>query len=115
MGNVAPLLTDLLWSYSGQTPYSTVCVRLPLLTPEMRSPLYCPVMEWEPTASEDVVKVAWPEASMPVPRLVPPSENATVPVGVVARSQAALTVAARVTGCPNTEGFADELNTVLVK
>src|SRR5258707_3541594 len=88
-----------------------VSVVLPLKMPSL---LYWAVMEWEPTASEDVVKVAWPDASVPVPMPVAPSENVTVPVGVGARSHAALTVAVKVTDCPNTEGFADELNTVFV-
>jgi hypothetical protein len=47
-----------------------------------------------------------------MPRLLGPSENVIAPVGGL--SAAELTVAVKVTGCPNTEGFADELNEVFV-
>ena len=47
------------------------------------------------TEREDVVKVAMPPASVPVPMLAPPSRNVTVPVGVPAAGAVAATVAAR--------------------
>ena len=39
-------------------------------------------MLWVPTLSDAVEKVATPEARLPVPIDVEPSENVTVPVGV---------------------------------
>src|SRR5438128_11549180 len=63
-------------------------------------------MECAPTAREAVVSVAMPkESSAPVPRLVAPSRNVTVPVGMRAGE---LTVAVKVTGWPKVDGFAEE-------
>src|SRR5206468_2428738 len=50
-----------------------------------------------------------PAARVPVPMVVPPSLNVTVPVGVPAPGAVALTTAVKVTVWPNTEGFASEL------
>src|SRR5216683_2348335 len=69
-------------------------------------------MECAPTAREAVVSVAMPEeSSTPVPRLVAPSRNVTVPVGVPAGE---LTVAVKVTGWPNADGFAEDTRAVVV-
>src|SRR5438445_694456 len=69
-------------------------------------------MECEAAASEVVVKVAWPELRLPVPRVVAPSLKVTVPVGVPAPGATALTVAVNVTGWPNTVGVAEEMTDV---
>src|SRR5262245_10250605 len=45
------------------------------------SPLYCAVSEWLPTASEEIVKLAMPAASVPVPICTPPSNKLADPVG----------------------------------
>jgi hypothetical protein len=66
------------------------------------------------TDSEDVVKVVVPPMSVPVPRVVEASLNVTVPVGVPAPGATALTVAVKVTDCPKTDGFADEVALVVV-
>jgi hypothetical protein len=69
-------------------------------------------MEWDVTDRMEVVRVAWPLPSkVAVPRLVAPSKNSTVPVGVPVLE---LTVAVNVTDCPKTEGFADEARLVLL-
>src|SRR5207245_9834625 len=69
-------------------------------------------MECAPTAREAVVRVAMPEeSSVPVPRLVAPSRNVTVAVGVAA---GALTVAVKVNGWPKADGFAEDTRTVVV-
>lgn len=60
----------------------------------------------EPTESVDVENVAWPELSVPVPRVVAPSLKVTVPAGVPAPGATADTVAVNVTDWPKTEGFA---------
>jgi hypothetical protein len=69
-----------------------------------------------PAASDEVVIVAVPEASsVAVPIGEPPSENVTVPVGVTqVPGGFGLTVAVKVTGCPTTDGFAEEVTTVAV-
>ena len=60
----------------------TVCVNAAeVLATLLGSPPYFAVIEWLPTASEEVVKVAVPAASVPVPICVPPSKKVTVPVG----------------------------------
>jgi hypothetical protein len=53
------------------------------------------VIECEPTAKVDVVKVAVPPLSVPVPIDTPPSRNVTVPVAVLG-----VTVAVNVTAVP---------------
>src|SRR6266704_5010 len=69
-------------------------------------------MECAPTAREAVVSVAMPEeSSVPVPRLVAPSRNVTVPVGMPTGE---LTVAVKVTGWPKVDGFAEDTRAVVV-
>ena len=67
-----------------------------------------------PTVSAEVVKVAMPPLSVPVPMGLPLSTNVTVPVGVPAPGGPAETVAVNVTDWPKTEGFADEPTVVVV-
>ena len=50
-----------------------------------------------PTAKEDVVNVATPLLSVPVPMGLPPSRNVTVPVGVPVPGATGETVAVKVT------------------
>ena len=58
------------------------------------------------------MNVARPEgSSVPVPMLVAPSRNATVPVGV---APGELTLTLNVTACPSTDGFCEEPRTVVV-
>src|SRR5439155_18343149 len=97
-------------------PYFTVCVSLgDVLTLKFASPPYDAVIECEPTASVLVTNVAWPELSrVPVPRVLVPSLKVTVPVGVPAPGLFAVTVAVKVTACPDTEGLAEELTNVVV-
>jgi hypothetical protein len=68
---------------------------------------------WLPTARLEVLKltVVTPPAvlSVPRPRLVDPSENVTVPVGLAAAVLPGLltvTVTMKVTDCPETKGLA---------
>src|ERR1700680_876630 len=68
-------------------------------------------MEWIPLASVDVLKVALPAERAPVPMIVVPSLNVTVPVGV---PEVALTVAVKVTGWPKVDGFNEEARVVVV-
>ena len=59
----------------------------------------------DPALSVDVLKLALPLASVPVPSSVLPSLNFTVPVGVVV---AEVTVAVNFTVCPALEGFTED-------
>src|SRR5213080_4273274 len=97
-------------------PYFTVCVSLEEVLPlKLASPPYDALIEWEPTASVLVTNVAWPELfSVPVPRVLEPSLKVTVPVGVPAPGLFAATVAVKVTGCPNTDGWTEEVSPVVV-
>ena len=61
-----------------------------------------------------VLKVAIPPLRVPVPMGEPPSRKATLPVGVPAPGATTVTVAVRVTACPNTEGFWEEVTVVLL-
>src|SRR5437016_13823471 len=59
--------------------------------------------------------MAWPALSrVPVPRMVEPSLKVTAPVGVPAPGLFAITVAVNVTGCPNTDGWTEEVRPVVV-
>lgn len=73
------------------------------------SPLYCAVSEWLPTASEEIVKLAVPAASVPVPICVPLSNKLTDPVG-----ESPVTFTANCTGCPKLDGFCDDDIVVVV-
>ena len=70
------------------------------------------VMECDPTVRVDLVMIAWPLRSVPVPSEIVPFLKVTVPLGVP--EVAGLTVAVNVTDCPDTEGFAEETRLVVV-
>ena len=59
-------------------------------------------------------EVAEPELKLTVPREVEPSKNSTVPVAVPAPGETAATVAVKVIDSPKTEGFAEDVNAVVV-
>jgi len=67
------------------------------------------VIECEPVASVEMLNVAFPPLSAPVPSAVLPSVNVTVPVAVVG-----VTVAVKVTDEPYADGFADEISVTVV-
>jgi len=67
-----------------------------------------------PAAKAEVVNVAMPPLSVPVPMGLPPSKNVTVPVGVPDPGATGETVAVNVTGCPAVDGFSDEVTVVVV-
>jgi len=68
-------------------------------------------MEWLPTARAEVVKVAVPADSVPVPSTLAPSRKLTLPVGV---PPVPMTVAVNVTDCPERDGFGDDPRVVVV-
>jgi hypothetical protein len=67
-------------------------------------------MECAPTASVDVVSDAVPPLKATAPNGVAPSKNCTVPIG----PEDGLTVAVNVAGCPNVDGFRDDVSVVVV-
>ena len=70
-------------------------------------------MVFEPTASDEMDKVAVPDERIPVPIVVEPFLKVTVPVAVPAPGETAATVAVKVTDSPKTEGVV-EANVVVV-
>src|SRR5207247_204946 len=82
----------------------------PVLPVKFASPAYAALMVWLPKANDEVVKVATPLASVPVPiELIPSLKVTTSPSG-----GAAATVAVKVTDCPKTEGLSDDVTVVVV-
>ena len=75
------------------------------------SPPYAAVRLCVPGVRAEAWKAALPLASVPVPSVVVPSRNVTVPVG---EPDEELTVAVRVTACPISDGFADDVTAVLL-
>ena len=74
----------------------TVCVSVgDVLAAKLEEPPYAALIAWDPTASDDVVKVAIPPASVTVPSVVVPSRNVTLPL-----AELGLTVAVKVTELP---------------
>ena len=69
------------------------------------------MIEWLPKANAEVVNVAFPPLSVPVPSVVAPSLKVTVPVGVP--EVAGFTVAVKVTDWPNPDGFMEEATEVV--
>ena len=62
------------------------------------------MIEWEATVNVEMLYVALPLLSVPVPSVVLPSLKVTVPVAVEG-----VTVAVNVTEVPYVDGFADEV------
>jgi hypothetical protein len=71
-------------------------------------------MECDPGASKDVVNIAFPLASVPVPKTTAPSFKVTVPVGVPLPGATTATVAVNVTVWPKCDGFGEEVSVVVV-
>ena len=78
------------------------------------SPLYVAVIECEPMVSVEIESVAVFPASAPVPMIVAPSLNVTVPVAVPDPGATAATVAVNVTDWPEVEGFVPLTSVVVV-
>ena len=75
-------------------------------------------MECEPTTLRpEVAQVAWPELKVCEPQsviFVPPSLNASVPVGEPEPGATTLSTPVKVTDWPDSEGFVEELNAIEV-
>src|SRR6266542_12438 len=69
------------------------------------------------TVRPDVVQAADPFVRVTVPQaeiVVPSAAKLTVPPGVPLPGETALTLAVKVTGCPNVDGFAEAVTAVAV-
>jgi len=87
----------------------TVWVRADdMLLLQLESPPYAPVIEWEPAVRVEVLKVAFPLLRLPVPNVVLPSLNVTVPVQVEGA-----TVAVNFTEDPYVEGLDDDVSVIV--
>lgn len=69
------------------------------------------MIECVPTLNAEVLYVVCPPDRVPVPRVVDPSLNVTVPVGV---PPIPLTWAVKVTDAPEVDGFSEEVTVVVV-
>ena len=67
---------------------------------------------WLPAVKVEFVNVVWPPASVAEPSVLVPSLKVTVPVGVPAPGATAPTVAVKIIGWPNTDGFGEETSVV---
>ena len=71
-------------------------------------------MPFVPAVRELVVKVASLAERVPLPNKVAPLKKFTVPAGVPTPGDTTLTVAVKVTDCPNVDGFRPLVSKVLV-
>jgi hypothetical protein len=90
-----------------------------VLPVKVKSPEYWAVTECGIGAAENpncgTIRLATPlPLRLAEPRLVPPSKKFTLPVGTVL-PEAGVTAAVKVTVCPSSEGFAEELSVVVVE
>jgi len=87
----------------------TVCeTALDVLAPKIDVPAYEAVRLCEPAVRFETGSVATPDAfRVPVPKVVPPSLNVTVPAFGVVGPVVAVTVAINVVLCPNRVGFTE--------
>src|SRR5437773_1393370 len=85
-----------------------------VLVAKLASPAYTAVSEWLATDSAALVKLATPPLTVPVPSVVAPSLNVTVPDGVPAPRSVAPRRASGLSLCPHTAGFALDASAVVV-
>jgi hypothetical protein len=85
-----------------------------VLVVKLELPPYTAVIECVPSASVETANVAFPLVSVPVPRVVLPSLNVTVPVGVPVPGAVAVKVAVNVTLSPLVDGFNEDATFVEV-
>lgn len=96
---------------SAMVSFTTTSIRaLDVTALKLASPEYEAVMLWLPTASVVLVNVVCPFVRVPVPRVVVPSRNVTVPVGVPVAGMTAATVAVNVTDVPSPAGLRDDVS-----
>ncbi len=86
-----------------------------VLPAKLASPPYTAVIECDPAVREVVAKMAMLEVfSVPVPNVVEPSLNVTMPVGVPVLPAILNTVAVNVTDCPRIAGLDEDVRAVEV-
>jgi len=92
--------------------YCTTCVIETELPVNPSAPPYAAVIAVDPTGKAAVETLAVPSFNATVPNVVVPAVNVTLPNGSTPVED--VTVAVKVTVCPDDEGFADEVRTVVV-
>lgn len=93
--------------------FTTWDTGLDVLLTKFVSPAYTAVIEDVPKGRAEVMRLAVPPLNVPVPSNVVPCMNETVsPFGGVTSPE--VTWAVNVTGCPYTDGFAEEASVVVV-
>ena len=90
-------------------PFTSWISTAEVLAAWVESPLYFPVIEWDPAERADVETLALPPLRVALPSDVPPSKNCTVPV-----ADDGETVAVNVTFWPYVDGFRLEVTVVVV-
>ena len=85
-----------------------------VLVVKLVSPAYTAMMPFVPAVMELVVKVASLAERVPLPNKVAPLKKFTVPAGVPTPGDTTLTVAVKVTDCPNVDGLSPLVSKVLV-
>jgi hypothetical protein len=86
-----------------------------VLAPKLAVPAYEAVRLCEPAVRLETARVATPDAfRLPVPRVVAPSLNVTVPPFGVVGPVVCVTVAFSVVLCPITDGFIELVREVVV-
>ena len=93
----------------------TVCVSTGEVEPvKSTSPPYTAVRLWDPTLNDDVVSDATLAVSVALPSNVAPLKKLTLPLGVPAPGETAVTVTVRVLACPKTDGSGAEVRAAVV-
>src|SRR6266478_1658566 len=85
-----------------------------VLVLKLPSPLYTAVIEWVAAESVEVVNVALPELSVPLPSEVAPSRNVTVPLGVPVPGATTATIPVKVTDCAKQAGLSEAASVIVV-
>jgi len=78
------------------------------------SPVYSAVTECVATLSVEVEKVATLPLKAPVPKVVAPSLNVTVPLALPVPGDVTVNVAVNVTDCPETDGLGEPTSAIVV-
>jgi len=78
------------------------------------APLYCATIECVAAESDEIAQVAWPEAFTATPLQIAAASDMKFTVPVDGVPAGLVTVAVKVTDCPDVDGFTDELTTVVV-
>jgi hypothetical protein len=115
-GLAEEMIVALAAAGTGGAPGSTIWVKtadVPAI--KFTSPLYTAEIACDPAVRPETLSVACPlESRTLLPRLVEPSRNVTLPLGVPLAGAGTVTVAVRTTGWPNIEGLGEMVSAAAV-